>query len=122
MNNFFEKALALRNRYYDDAVKLRLEHYGPNYANETTNPCKDCTIEILSQLVATYIMYGKDIPNKFTIKLSDYHNIDYISMILQSIFYDLSIEYKIKSVSHVHSPSIYNQYASAYSYNITLLK
>jgi hypothetical protein len=122
MNNFFEKALALSNRYYDEAIKMRLEEYGPNYADETPDPHNDSQIDILSELVAVYVKYGGNIPDKFSIKLSSYHNHDYLLMILEVIFYDLSIDYKIKSVSPAHSVSIYNQYASAHSYNITLSK
>lgn len=120
MNNFFEKALALSNRYYDEAVKMRLEEYGPNYANETPDPHKDPQIEILSELVSVYTRYGGNIPDKFSIKLSRYHNRDYISMILDVIFYDLSIDYKVKSVYPVYYLNIYN--ASAHYYNITLSK
>lgn len=123
MNNFFEKALALRNRYYDDAVKLRLELWGPDYNTAVvTNPCEDYKIEILCQLVATYVQYGENIPDKFSIKLYRVFNTDYLLTTLQKMFDDLSIERKIDSISHVHSLSIYNQYSSAYAYEITLAK
>lgn len=122
MNNFFEKAIALRQRYYDDAVKFRLELWGPNYATVTTNLCEDFKIEILSQLVATYFMYGENIPDEFSIKLSQCYNTDVLTNVLQEIFNDLETTYKVDSVSHVHSLSIYNQYASAYAYNVTLAK
>lgn len=122
MNNFFEKAFALRQRYYDDTVKLRFELLGPDYATMTTNPCEDFKIEILSQLVATYFMYGENIPDEFSIKLSKFYITDTLTNVLQEIFNDLSTIYKVDSVSRVQSPSIYNHHVGAYAYNVTLAK
>lgn len=122
MNNFFEKALAIKRRYYDDAISLRIDLYGPDYDVELFTPCKDAKIEILSQLVATYFMYDGNLPDKFSIKLSASYDTDWLLATLQVIFNDLATIYKVGSVSHVHSLSIYNGYASAYAYNITLLK
>lgn len=122
MNNFFEKAFAIKRRYYDDAISLRTDFYGPDYDVELFTPNKDAKIEILSQLVATYFMYDGNLPDKFSIKLSASYDTDWLLATLQVIFNDLATIYKVNSVSHVHSLSIYNNYASAYAYDITLLK
>ena len=122
MNNFFEKALAVKRWYYQDAIGLRIDTYGPDYDVETFNPCKDAKIEILSQLVATYFMYDGNIPDKFSIKLSASYDTNWLLDTLQAVLNDLATIYKVSTVSHVHSLSIYNGYASAYAYNITLLK
>lgn len=122
MNNFFEKALAVKNRYYQDAIQFRIDINGPDYDVDTFTPCEDAKIEILSQLVATYFMYDGNIPDKFSIKLSTSYNTNWLLDTLQEVFNDLATTYKVSTVSHVHSLSIYNGYASAYAYDITLLK
>lgn len=122
MDNFIEKAIAVKRWYYEEAIALRIDLYGPDYDVETFDFCKDAKIELLSQLVATYFMYDGNIPDKFSIKLSSSYNTDWLLATLQKIFNDLATIYKVATVSHVHSLSIYNGYASAYAYDITLLK
>ncbi len=86
MNNFFEKALAIKRRYCQAAIELGTDIYGPGYDVDTFNPYKDAKVEILSRLVATYFMYDGNIPNKFSIKLSDSYDTDWLLCTLQAVF------------------------------------
>lgn len=121
MDNFIEKAIAVKRWYYEEAIALRTS-IDPDFDIEIFTPSNDARIEILSQLVATYFMNDGNIPNKFSIKLTYCYNVDGLQEMLQLIFKDLATIYKVDSVSHVHSLSIYNGCASAYAYDITLLK
>lgn len=123
MNNFFEKAFDVRNQYFANAVDSERYIFGSNYDVETFDPCNDPKIEILSQLVSIYFIYDGNIPNKFSIKLSKLHGTVYLKNVLNILFNDLEITYKIDSVSH-NSPFLimYNRFATAYTYDITLLK
>lgn len=95
MNNFFERAIALQNQYYEEELDLRKRHYEilpePCFL-EPFEPCKVTKIEILSQLVATYVAYGGRFPTKFTLKISHSFYISYLSELLKEISTDLEIE------------------------------
>lgn len=118
MDNFIERAIAVKQRYYDEAIALTIS-FNPNVDVKTFILSRNRKIEILSQLVATHFMYDGNIPNKFSIQLTYCYNADNLREILQLIFKDLATTYNIE---HVHSLSTFNGHSSAYAYNIILTK
>lgn len=123
MNDFFEKAYAIKQRYYQDAIALEMSSFP--FDPKTFNPSEDGRIEILSELIATYFMYDGDIPNNFSIKLSRLCDTDWLLAMLQTMFNDLAIPHKIDSISR---RGIFVQMFNArpdvcaYIYDIDLLK
>lgn len=117
MDNFIENALELRERYYVDAVDFAKKMDAlttPSISFVEVYPFEgDVKSEILSQLVAVFVNYRREIPSKFSIKLSHGYFNEYLLNTLQEVFDDLSTNYKVISVSSDHSLS-----SSAYTYNI----
>lgn len=125
MNDFFEKAYAIKQRYYQDAIALEMSSFPFPFNPKTFNPSEDGRIEILSELIATYFMYDGDIPNNFSIKLSRLCDTDWLLAMLQTMFNDLAIPHKIDSIFRRDTfLKMYNSRPDgyAYIYDIKLLK
>lgn len=99
-NNFFERAIALQNQYYEEELASRkrtlestdFPDFIKEFCSKPLDPSTLPKIGILSQLVATYVTYGGKFPTKFTLKLSDNFFISYLSKLLKEISTDLAIE------------------------------
>lgn len=109
MKDFFEKALALQKKYYEQAIIKRdncvkVTGISPN----SINVYKDDKIEILAQIVSIYVTYGGNLPSEFSISLQKCFYTGPFQEMLKEIISDLGINSEVTVNPKVGYSDIYN--------------